>query len=235
QAAVDIMENQGKSLADRPRMVATGDILSGEFNIAFAPVRKGFVECRALHAHLQPKAAEAYQPLQIYAKNVVLDILDVLSHTTWRTIYAATTITRVSCEKNTSTSATDPEVIEVNQPVRMIGAILRPGAQLVDSIPWLRYLPWYSQDLRWWFEHEARRCNVDIGPALAKYMLESVHLYGLSETERAFLATAFLEICGSYQGQTSATICTVFMAAACFPQEHAKVQAELDAVVRRHR
>jgi hypothetical protein len=35
--------------------------------------------------------------------------------------------------------------------------------------------------------------------------------------------------------KTSNTICTVLMAAACFPEEQAKVQAELDAVIGRHR
>ena len=36
QAAVDIMERQGASLTDRPRMVAIGEILSGGLSIAFA-------------------------------------------------------------------------------------------------------------------------------------------------------------------------------------------------------
>jgi hypothetical protein len=35
--------------------------------------------------------------------------------------------------------------------------------------------------------------------------------------------------------QTTLAICTVLMAAACFPDEQAKVQAELDAVVGRYR
>jgi hypothetical protein len=35
--------------------------------------------------------------------------------------------------------------------------------------------------------------------------------------------------------QTAIVICTVLMAAACFPEEQAKVQAELDAVIGRHR
>jgi hypothetical protein len=33
--------------------------------------------CRALHTHLQPKAAEEYQPLQmLHARKMVIDILD---------------------------------------------------------------------------------------------------------------------------------------------------------------
>jgi hypothetical protein len=35
--------------------------------------------------------------------------------------------------------------------------------------------------------------------------------------------------------QTSSAICTVLMAAACFPEEQAEVQAELDAIIGKHR
>jgi hypothetical protein len=35
--------------------------------------------------------------------------------------------------------------------------------------------------------------------------------------------------------QVATAICTVLMAAACFPEEQAKVQAELDTVIGRHR
>jgi hypothetical protein len=96
QAAVEIMERQGGLLSDRPRMIAAGEILSGGQSIGsingdkFRRMRR-FVngvkmhkqpsltgtKCRVLHAHLQPKAAEAYQPLQMsHAKHTVLDILD---------------------------------------------------------------------------------------------------------------------------------------------------------------
>jgi hypothetical protein len=97
QAAVEIMERQGGLLADRPRMIAAGEILSGGQSIGFMHVGDKFrrmrrfvngvkmhkqpsftdTTCRALHTHLQPKAAEAYQPLQMsHAKQTVLDILD---------------------------------------------------------------------------------------------------------------------------------------------------------------
>lgn len=81
-------------------------------------------------------------------------------------------------------------------------------------------------------------------------MLENVHDHGLTEIEMAFLAGALFAagsdtvrcigfFCRRYvitSGcQTTAAICTVLMAAACFPEEQAKVQAELDAVIGRQR
>ncbi|KAG0692632.1 cytochrome P450 [Suillus ampliporus] len=248
KAAVDIMENQGKSVADRPRMIAAGEMFSGGLSLAFTPFGERFRRMRrALHTHLQPKAAEAYQPLQMsHAKNIVLDILDdPYNFQNHVTTFAASTIMKVAYGKNKSTSATDPEVIEINQLIRMSIVILRPGAYLVDTIPWLKYLPWYGRDLKRGFERgkqldvdhlnrvkEQMQSNVDIGPSFAKFILESGHVYGLSEDEMAALAGSFV---GAGSATTSAAIFTVFMAAACFPEEQAKVQAELDAVVGKHR
>ncbi|KAG1746566.1 cytochrome P450 [Suillus paluster] len=248
KAAIDIMENQGKSLADRPRMVAAGEMFGRGLGITFAPVGERFRRMRrVLHTHLQPKAAEAYEPMQIsHAKHTVLDILDdphnFQNHVS---TYSATTVMKVAYGKNTPTSATDPEVIEINELFSMITEVVRPGAYLVDSIPWLKYLPWYGRDIRRGSERhtklnaghmnrvkEQMQSNVDIGPSFAKYMLESGHLYGLSEAEMSSLAGAFF---GAGSNTTSVAICTVFMAAACFPEEQAKVQAELDAVIGRNR
>ncbi|KAG1750413.1 cytochrome P450 [Suillus paluster] len=214
--AVDIMENQGKALADRPRMVAAGEIYGGGITITFTHFGERFRRMRrALHTHLQPRAAEAYEPLQMsHVKNTVLEILD------------------------------DPDNFQ-NHVTRMLVKIMRPGAYLVDTIPWLKYLPWYGRDLKLGFErttkHNMRRMNcvkkqmqsnVDIGPSFTKYMLESSDLLGLTEAEVASLASAFF---AGGSSTTAVAICTVLMAAACFPEEQAIVQAELDAVIGRQR
>ncbi|KAG2139190.1 cytochrome P450 [Suillus bovinus] len=250
KAAVDIMENQGKLTADRPRVNAAGKMLNGAISIVFVPFGDKFRRMRrALHSHLQPKAAEAYQPLQMsHAKNTVLDILDdPYNYHNHVTTYAATTIMKVAYGKNAHTPATDPEVLKLNQRNKMSSIALRPGAYLVDWIPWLEYVPWYGRDLRQAFEN-TKKLNVgrlncikeqmqrdeDIGPSFAKYMLENIHLHGLTEIEMAFLAGSFF-VAGSGSAKASMAICTVLMAAACFPEEQALVQAELDAVIGRHR
>ncbi|KAG0695260.1 cytochrome P450 [Suillus ampliporus] len=248
KAAVDIMEGQGKSTADRPRMVAAGEIFSGGMNITFAPFGERFRRLRrALHTHLQPKAAESYQPLQMsLARDIVFNILeDPSNFQNHVTTFGATTMMKVAYGKNTPTSATDPEVIEFRQTFELVRKVLRPGAYLVDTIPWLKYLPWYGRDLKRGFERttkvnhthlnrvkEQMQGNGDIGPSFVKHMLESNHIYGLSDNEMASLAGSFF---GGGSATTSAAVSTVFLAAACFPEEQAKVQAELDAVVGRHR
>jgi hypothetical protein len=55
---------------------------------------------------------------------------------------------KVAYGKNTPTAATDPEVVEVRQIVKIFGEVMRSGNYLVESIPWLKYLPWYGRELR---------------------------------------------------------------------------------------
>ncbi|KAG1904597.1 cytochrome P450 [Suillus fuscotomentosus] len=248
KAAVDIMENQGKFTADRPRNIAGGEIFNGGMSIVFSPLGDRFRRMRrALHSHLQPKAAEVYQPLQMsHASNTVLGILDdphnFQNHVT---TYAATTIMKVAYGKTAPTSATDPDVVALRRRIRFSqrAMILYPGAYLVNAIPWLKYLPWYARDLKQEFEKEKKhnigRLNlvkekmqkdVDIGPSFMRYMLENDHIYGLTETEMAFLSGTFFAAGSS---TTFLAICAVLLAAARFPEEQAKVQAELDAVIGR--
>jgi hypothetical protein len=63
---------------------------------------------------------------------------------------------KVAHGKTTPTSATDPEVIEVRQIITVLRTAVRPGAYLVDSIPWLKYFPWYGKGLKRGFERSER-------------------------------------------------------------------------------
>ncbi|KAG2070790.1 cytochrome P450 [Suillus decipiens] len=245
-AAMDIMEKQGRILVDRPRLVA-GEILTRQLDIGLAHAGDRFRRMRrAVHTHLQPKSAEAYQPLQMsQAKNVILNILDDPSNFQHHAAsYAADTIMKITYGKTTPTSATDPEVREVRQLIMRFRTILRHGYYLVDSIPWLKYIPWYAPELRDEFERTKRLytdklnrvrqqlSNKDIGPSFSRYILENEHLYGLTEAEMAYLTGGLF---GAGSHTTAIAICTVLMAAAHFPEEQAKVQTELDAVIGQER
>ncbi|KAG1826745.1 cytochrome P450 [Suillus subaureus] len=210
KAAVDIMEKRGGVLADRPSMSA-GQMLTGGLTIAFARAGDRFRRIhRALHTHLQPKAAEAY---------------------------AVTTVLTVAYGKATPTSAADPEVRSVRQLMSVFRTVLRPGAYWVDTIPWLRCVAWYGRNFKREFESNRKlfaifQSDVDVGPSFGRYLLENEHLLGLSELEMHFLSGTFF---AAGSDSSAAAICTVLMAAACFPEEQAKVQAEFDEVVGRHR
>ncbi|KAG2126354.1 cytochrome P450 [Suillus bovinus] len=117
--------------------------------------------------------------------------------------------------------------------------LLRPGAYWVDTIPWLKYLPWYAPELRdeskratRLYTDQLNRVKLHMRPFVFKHILENGQLYGLTEIEMAYLAGGFF---GAGTETTATAICIVLMAAARFPEEQAKVQAELDAVIGRER
>jgi hypothetical protein len=72
------MEKEGGSLVDRPRSIAAGEMLSNEMRITMARYGERFRRLRkAVHPHLQPKAAEKYQDMQREdAMNFILDVLN---------------------------------------------------------------------------------------------------------------------------------------------------------------
>ncbi|KAG1770608.1 cytochrome P450 [Suillus placidus] len=108
---------------------------------------------------------------------------------------------------------------------------------LFNARDMIKFLTWYGRDLKLhtgqlkWVK-EQMQSNEDISPSFTRYMLENSQSYDLTETEMVFLAGVFF---GAGSDMTSASIFTVLMAAACFPEEQAKVQAELYAVIGRHR
>ena len=76
------MEKEGSALADRPRSVAAGELVSK--GMRFLLMRSGERLRRfrkAAHTGLQPKAAQAYEDVQLEsARDVVNDILNDPKH-----------------------------------------------------------------------------------------------------------------------------------------------------------
>ncbi|KAG2121715.1 cytochrome P450 [Suillus cothurnatus] len=197
KAAAEIMEKQGASLVDRPPFIAVGELLCGGMVLPFVPAGE-----RTIHTHLLPKAAEAYQPLQIsYAKNTVINILnDPHNFQDHARTYAAATSMKIAYGKTTPTSATDPEVKRVTELADKVRTALHPGAYLVDSIPWLKYLPWYARELRdscrdsqKLFIEQLGRLKQELeggeaSPSLGRCLLEENSFNAMSKLKMAYLA-----------------------------------------------
>ncbi|KAG2052656.1 cytochrome P450 [Suillus hirtellus] len=234
KAAMDIMENQDAALADHPHMIAAGEIFSSRQGLTSTPFGEKshwkhsyFSTChRALHMHLQPKAAEAYQPLLMpHVKNLVLEILDDQHNFQNHVInFSLTTMMKVTYGTTTPTSVTNPLVKEMYQLMKVVRKLLRPNAfYLMDLIPWLKHIPCVQAVLQ--------QGDVDIGPSFTRFMLENSDHYGLTEVKTAFLSAAFF---GAGSDTTTLALCNMLLAATCFPEEQGKVQVKLNAVIGRH-
>ncbi|KAG1819871.1 cytochrome P450 [Suillus subaureus] len=243
EAAADIMEKEGASLADRPRSIAAGEMLSNGMRITMARSGERFRRLRkAVHPHLQPKAAEAYKDMQREnAMDFILDVLnDPMNHQKHAQRYAASVILRVAYGKSAPTANADPEVVRIHKVVEHFHATILPGAYLVDRMPLLRYLPGYRKQLDEWhreelelFRHQLGRVKSEVdqnkaGPSFIKTLLENTEEHQLSTDEMSYLAGSLF---GAGSDTTAVGITATVMAAACHPLAQAKVHEELDMVI----
>ncbi|KAJ7512026.1 cytochrome P450 [Mycena galericulata] len=243
-AAVEIMEKEGASLADRPVSIAAGDTLSGGMRTLLIGNGERLRKLRkALHAQLRPIIAAEYQPIQqINAQHHILDLLkDPANHMTHAQGYAASVILSLTYGKPSRTVSHDPIVQEVNAGQARLGAALVPGAYLVDAFPLLKYFPGYLSELQkqhqielalFKSQFESVRTQMatgeDMKPCFAKMIIEHQVEYGLSDDEAAYLAGSMF---GAGAGTSASAISIVIMAAAAFPETQIKVQEQLDSVV----
>ncbi|KAG2124871.1 cytochrome P450 [Suillus clintonianus] len=243
EATTAIMETEGKSLVDRPPSIAAGEMLSNGMRIVMARSGERFRRLRkAVHTHLQPKAAEAYKDMQHdNASKFVLDILnDPKNHKEHAARYSASVILRVTYGKSTPTAYTDPEIVRIYKVLKHFELVMRPGAYLVDRVPLLRYLPGYGKQLNEWhneelslYRHQLGRVEREIeqnkaGPSFTKTLLENTEDHQLATDEMAYLAGTLF---GAGSDTTAIGITTAIMAAACHPLAQAKVHEELDMIV----
>ncbi|KAH7922011.1 cytochrome P450 [Leucogyrophana mollusca] len=247
QAAWEIMEKEGGALVDRPRSIAAGEILSRGNRILLEGSGERFRRLRrAVHTHLQPKAAETYESIQLEdAQSVMLDILDdPKNHQRHAQRYAASVVLRITYGKSTPTSVNDQEVVRIHQVARNALSVILPGAYLVERIPLLRYFPGYTKDLDRWHDEEVQlfREQVDrvksevatnvAGPSFVRTLLENIDNHQLLPDEMAYLAGTLF---GAGSDTTASAITVLIMAAACHPEAQARVQEEIDMVVGRER
>ncbi|EGN94234.1 hypothetical protein SERLA73DRAFT_171698 [Serpula lacrymans var. lacrymans S7.3] len=246
-AANEIMEKEGGALVGRPRLVAAGEIVSKDMRLLLSQSGDQFRRLRrAAHTHLQAKAAETYEPLQMFnAKNVILDILDdPKEHIMHARRYATSVILRVTYGKTTPTAVTDPEMVAILKVVDHFQTVMRPGNFLVDRFPLLKYIPGYGRILEKWHQEELAlfhdhmdrvKRNMAEGKAEAcfmRYMLENAEKHQLSEDEMAYLGGAFY---GAGSDTSAVAIMNMIMAATLHPEAQTKIQEELDLIVGRDR
>jgi hypothetical protein len=170
------MEKEGGSLVDRPRSIAAGEILSNGMSLTMARSGERFRRLRkAVHPHLQPKAAEAYQTMQrVNAMDFILDVLndptnhqkhaqryvttkafhDLFIDMDGTSRYAASVVLQVTYGKSAPTASADPELVRIRRVVEHFQLTVRPGAHLVDRVPLLRHLPGYGKQLYEWHREE---------------------------------------------------------------------------------
>ncbi|OCH86139.1 cytochrome P450 [Obba rivulosa] len=264
EAAVEIMGGKSADLADRPRAVAAGEIMSGGYRLLLSSGKDLVRRLRTtMHALTQPRVAATYEPMQMRnAKRYILDVLEnpanQLEHARR---YAASFIMEVTFGKTTPTSYSDPEVQAIQQLVINLGTALLPGKYLVNSYPILRHIPAFVSKLKRMHVEEKtlyqkqldiveeKMAKGEAQPSFGTYLLENRAKLGLSDGQLLYLAGSMFAAGSDTASrpishlkmpkplilQTAAALGFVSIAAACYPEAQARVQAQLDEVIGRQR
>ncbi|KAI0792853.1 cytochrome P450 [Abortiporus biennis] len=246
-AVVDIMQKHSQDLVDRAGTVGV-EIMTGGMKVLTARAGERLKKLRrALHSHLQPVAVRQYSTLQrAHAKTYILNLLhqpdQIVDHAK---TYAASVIMSVTYGKMTPTTYQDSTIREVVASLHRLFEVLHPGQFLVDVFPILRFFPFGGvAKLRKYHQLDIDlfRGQLDVveeqlskneaTPSFGTYLLEHQEDLQLSKNEAAYLAGSMF---GAGSDTTATGISFVAMAAACYPQEVRKVQAQLDIVVGRDR
>ncbi|KAF8632721.1 hypothetical protein AX15_001718 [Amanita polypyramis BW_CC] len=247
QAAMDIMEKEGSNTADRPRIIAAGETLSGGMRLLMTPAGERFKKMRrALHAYLQPKIVSSYGTLMRgRAKQLLLDIFDnPARHQDHAKRYAASVVMLLAYGVLPK-GCDDPDIQAVNNCLTVLGNNMRPGIWMVDYWPFLRFIPGYLKEMqdghvkelglfkRKLFEvRDKMAYGEELSNCFGKYLLERQKELELSDGETAYLAGSMF---GAGSDTTASAISVCIMAAACYPEAQRQVQEELDRVVGRDR
>ncbi|KAH0838823.1 cytochrome P450 [Lanmaoa asiatica] len=260
------MEKQGAALVDRPQSIAAGELLSK--GLRFLLVRSGerFRRYRkAVHTHLRPEAAVAYQDMQVEnARNVITDILndpknhrvhvqrrvhiwlieDLPESTGNLCRYAASVILRLAYGKSTPSSNDDPEVVRIHQVMKHFQHAMRPGAFLVDRIPLLKYIPGYGSQLKQYHDFEIQlyrdqmdrvRSEMESNKGCNSFMRTLLEHTNDHGLERDEMAYLVGNLFGAGSETSAVGITNMIMAAACYPEAQRQVQEELDMVIGKER
>ncbi|KAJ9111560.1 hypothetical protein QFC20_002534 [Naganishia adeliensis] len=264
QSAQELLEKQAGSTADRPRSIA-GNIMSGGMRILLIGYGDRWRKLRkALHSHLQSQSAKSYENIQERAaKRVVSDIIaSPKGHQDHVKTYAATIVINIAYGRTDKVSYTDSDIQLVNQCGDRLGQTLRPGSFKMEALPWLRYVPGYTNTIDQWHKDELTLFRGQLDMARERLVGNLFVTHRARRLTSAFHRTSERLFCfllypihqrkaERSSGQsidcqiTSAPIFAVvfsasainivIMAAAVFPEAQRRVQAELDEVIGRDR
>ncbi|KAF8079095.1 cytochrome P450 [Lyophyllum atratum] len=255
--AVALFEKRSQNYSDRP-VTTMVELMGFDFNIGFIPYGDKWRRHRRLfQQHFKKEVSANYQPVQskkIYEMlhDMLLTPEDFMAH--HRTL-AVTIMMATMYGSNISLANVNRFGNAIEQAVDKLGEAIFPGALLVNTFPFLRYLPsWlpgagfktfaagcktYTDDMLnvpfGWIK-EKMACGVEVSGLAGRLLEKNDEQDGLVAAEaeedmKEVTATAF--VAGAET--TTSSLGTFFYAMVMNPDKQRKAQEEIDAVIGTHR
>ncbi|KAF2263290.1 cytochrome protein [Lojkania enalia] len=251
--AVELLEKRSTKYSSRPRMVAMGEILWDGASVLVQPYGKEWsIRRKLLHQALTPKALRLYKPVQTAeASRLCYQLLH--SPRDWEKLLERFTSSIVfSVSYGHRIDSLNAQVIHDRFRFMQYSASLNvPGKYLVESFPFLKYLPdvlapWKAEIK----EHgraeaaanmqlvnvvrsdlaRAKTQGAEIPDSLCKLLLElrEKEDIPLSERDFSFIPASLF---GAGSDTTASTLCSAFLALITHPSALIAAHAELDSVI----
>ncbi|KAI0742504.1 cytochrome P450 [Daedaleopsis nitida] len=231
KAACDLLAKRSANYSDRSKSVMVE--LCG-FDWMFFFMKYGpewRIHHRAFHQEMNTEVVGKYEPIQVkVTRNLLRSLLD--SPNNWNSLVKfsfAAMVMRIAYgielhESNDEYYGMIERITEISE------RVLVPGRYLVETFPWLRFLPA-------WFPGAKRVCSDTLDSLFetAKTGLTDALTTGSGGAERLFHrqhAGRSMDVCKKL---TASTYIAFFLVMALNPEVQKKAQAELDAVVGRDR
>ncbi|KAH8832196.1 cytochrome P450 [Flagelloscypha sp. PMI_526] len=246
QVAFDLLDKRSGIYSDRPRFHVASDLLSGGLGIATNPPGEYWKKARRVaHEALKLQSAPQFQPLQlISARRLVERILqspdDVENHIS---------LSALSFSVQSTFGIQNPDANDIRRIAGIttrIGNACVPGAFLVESFPWMKYLPDILAPWRVWANEcfkkdsellerlyrdgEAEMKNGHNLPSVAAVLTEDGP-ERFTPREKAWALVSLITAADT----VPATLYWFVWAMVKFPQVQKQAQLELDKVVGRER
>ncbi|KAF7304569.1 Cytochrome P450 [Mycena chlorophos] len=143
QAVTDLFEKQGVLYSHRPEAIMVGELMGLDQSIGLSNNDKSWKQQRRLVSiALGPKAFKQHAKTQAdLAARMILELhQNQANHHEIINLAAARLIVQITYGHFIK-DMTDPYIIKADQVFDLISSSIRPGAYLVDSLPWLKNIP----------------------------------------------------------------------------------------------
>ncbi|KAK7676144.1 hypothetical protein QCA50_020895 [Cerrena zonata] len=248
RVASEILDKRSAIYSDRPRMIMTSEILSG--NLFFPFNRYGDLWRKLRKASfegLHSRAIHAYYPYQLRESAILVEALAKDSEHWRKHLNRAvkSAVLSVSYALPSIESEDDPLVSYIDDFMHRLERAARPGEFLVEIFPILNYLPPFlakwkrdgqacheedTDNFVKWYRDAITRANAGkCGQCISRLLMKNPDL---NEKEAAWIAGTMF---GGGSSTTGSAHQVFVLAMVSFPEVMRKAQAQLDAVVGRTR
>ncbi|KAL4773894.1 cytochrome P450 [Aspergillus nidulans var. acristatus] len=253
RVAFDLLEKRSNIYSSRPRMVFAGEMVGWEHILAMQPYSDMFRAYRkAMHRVLGTKNVIAqFNELQdVETRRFLLRVLekpgDLVQHIRTET---GAVILKIAYGYDIEPHGKDPLVALANESLANFAVAGTPGAWIVDTVPFLKYLPsWFpgtgfkrtaaswKQTLLTTIEKPYRLVlkHMESGKCPDSYLsnlLEETKGRALSANEEQVIKWTAGSLYTGGADTTVSTLSCFFLAMALYPDVQRKAQEELDTVL----